>query len=70
MSGIFSSPKVDTPPPLAAQAPVTEASFQPGGDKTDTTIKTAKLGKQKLFIPTNKNVQTTASTTTSLGGIA
>lgn len=66
MSGIFSSPKVSTPPPLPPQAPVTEATFQPGGNQKDTTVKEQKLGKKKLQIP---NTTTTASTQTGLGGV-
>ena len=59
MSGLFSSPKISTPPPIAPQAPTEQATFKPGGETTDTQVKQNKLGKKKLQIP---NVATTATT--------
>jgi len=51
MAGLFKSPKVNTPVPIAPQAPIEEATFKPGGDKTDEQVKRIKQGKKKLQIP-------------------
>lgn len=65
MGGIFSKPKAPayTPPPPPT-APVEEATFQAGSDKTDTQRAKMKLGKKRLQIPLGTT--TTASTGTGV----
>ena len=65
MGGIFSKPKAPayTPPPPPT-APVEEATFQAGSEKSDEKKKQMKLGKKRLQIPT-----TTVATSTGVGGI-
>lgn len=54
MSGIFSKPKVpETPLPTPPSAPIENALFEAGKNRTDEQKAKARLGKKRLQIPTS-----------------